>query len=172
MLQMLGAVMIILGGIGIGYRYIEKDRQTIHTLEKWESIMNMFVSEISYKKQPISFACDEIGERVGGLEGGMLQSVSERIQERNGQIFLSLWKEECFKYCSRVKLEEEERGLLLNFGILTGFEDEYLQKLMIEEQKEKWKNIRLQKQEKHQERKKLILILSTCMGIMTVLVLW
>lgn len=172
MLQMLGAAMIILGGIGIGYSYIEKEKQIIHILETWECIMQMFASEIAYKKQPLSFACDEIGERVGGMEGGMLRSVSKRIQERNRPAFLPLWQEECFNYCNQVKLDEEERNLLLNFGILTGFEDENIQKLMIEEQKEKWKNIRLRKQERHQERKKLILILSSCMGIMTVLILW
>ena len=62
--------------------------------------------------------------------------------------------------------------LLREFGTLTGFEDENMQKKMIEEQAKKWKKIRLQKQEEFQERKRLAIILSSCVGIMIVLILW
>lgn len=172
MLQMLGACMILLGTMGIGYSYIEKERKIICVIEKWEHIMQMFISEITYKKQPLSLACLEIGEKTGGKEGACLTKVAERMQDKSRENFCIIWEKVCLKYCKEEKITMEVQFMLKEFGALTGFEDEEVQKRMIEEQKEKWKNLRLRKQEEHQERKRLILILSSCMGIMIVLILW
>lgn len=172
MLPMLGSFMIIIGGIGIGYSYIDRERKLISTVERWEYIMYMFISEIIYKKQPLSQASFEIGEKIGGKEGAFLKKVSERMQERKIGSFLAAWQEECRKYCIEEKIPQEEQLLLQEFGTLTGFEDEIIQKNLIEEQKEKWKTMRIRKMEEHQERKRLILVLSSCMGIMVVLILW
>lgn len=172
MLQLLGSVMIILGSLGIGYRYVEKNKKIICVIEKWESILQMFISEITYKKQPLSLACREIGEKIGGNEERCLIRISERMQENRRECFSSIWQEESLKYCSEEELPEEEKVLIKEFCRLTGFEDEDIQKKLIEGQREKWKCIRMQKQEEYQERKKLILTLSSCMGLMLVLILW
>ena len=172
MLQILGALMVILGGAGVGYCYAEKERKKIVFIEKWECIMYMFLSEITYKKQPLPLACKEIGERTEGEEGKILKSISERIEKRNGKGFCTIWQEECDGYIYKKKIAGEEQILIREFGILTGFEDENIQKKMIEEQAKKWKNIRLRKQEEYQERKRLVMILSSCVGIMIVLILW
>ena len=172
MLQLLGAVMIILGAMGIGHNYVEKEQKMICLLEKWECIMYMFISEVTYKKQPLSMASKVIGEKIGGKEGNLLKSISEQMEQRNRESFFKVWQKECLQYCKEEKVSEEERLLLQEFGTLTGFEDENVQKKMIEEQKEKWKINRLRKQEEHQERKRLIMVLSSCAGIMIVLILW
>lgn len=172
MLQLLGSVMIIFGVLGIGYGYIEKENKILCVIETWEHIMQMFISEITYKKQPLSLASNEVGEKIGGKEGICLKRISERMQERIRESFFTIWQEECLKYCKEEKVPEEEMRLIQEFGRLTGFEDEEIQKRMIEGQREKWKNLRLRKQEEYQERKRLILILSSCMGLMIVLILW
>lgn len=172
MLQLLGAFMIVLGSYGIGYVYIEKERKIICVIEKWEQIMQMLISEITYKKQSLSLACFEIGEKLRGKEGNCLLRISQRMEERQGESFRNIWDEECLKYCKEERIPTEEQLLIREFGILTGFEDEEIQKCMIVEQTEKWKNIRIRKEKEHLERKRLILILSSCMGFMLVLILW
>lgn len=172
MRQMLGACLILVGCIGIGYRYIVREEKIICVIEKWEHIMQMFISEIAYKKQPLSFACCVVGEKVGGEEGGCLKRVAQRMQERKQQKFGDIWKEEVLKYGEQQKMEEELQVILNEFGILSGFEDEEIQKSMIEGQKEKWKCMRERKQKEHQERKKLVGTLSTAVGLMLVLILW
>lgn len=172
MLQLLGSCLILLGTMGMGYRYIQKEQKIICVIEKWEHIMQMFVSEITYKKQPLAFACHEIGERIGSEEGKCLKIVAERMQSKKRECFWVIWKEECGKYCKKERITEDITELLNEFGVLTGFEDEEIQKRMIEGQGEKWKNLRLRKQKEHQERKRLIWILSSCVGIMLILVLW
>ena len=170
--QILGALFIIIGGLGVGYGYVEKERNRIAFVEKWECIMYLFLSEITYKKQPLCLACQEIGEKTGGEEGIFLKHIGERMEERKGKGFCSIWQEECVRYFQREKMPKEEQLLLQEFGMLTGFEDENMQKKMIEEQARKWKKIRWQKQEEYQERKRLAMILSSCVGIMIVLILW
>ena len=172
MLQILGAFMVIIGGLGIGYCYIEKERKKINRIEKWECIMQMFVSEIMYKKQPLAFACYEIGEKIGETEGEVLKKISKSMQEIQRESFQSIWIRECENYCLREKIDRDTMTMIYNFSVLTGFEDEIIQKKMIEEQKEKWKKLRVKLQEELQERKRIILLLSSCLGMVMVIILW
>ena len=172
MLQILGSFMIIIGSLGIGYCYIEKERKKINRIEKWESIMQMFVSEIMYKKQPLFLACYEIGEKIGETEGEVLKKISRNMQEIKRESFHSIWKRECESYCLREKIDRETMAMINNFAVLTGFEDEIVQKKMIEEQKEKWKKLRVKLQDELQERKRIILLLSSCLGMVMVIILW
>lgn len=172
MLQILGACMILLGTIGLGYTLIEKEQKIICLMERWEHVMQMFSSEITYKKQPLNLACWEIGEKIGGKEGCYLKEIANRMQENQRSTFNIIWEEECRKYSKKEKITKESAKLLEEFGVLTGFDDENIQKYMIEEQKEKWKHLRLRRQEEYQERKRLIRILSTCMGLILIIILW
>ena len=67
---------------------------------------------------------------------------------------------------------DHEVELIKEFGQMTGFEDEEVHKKMIEIQLEKWRNERIRKQEEFGERKKIILTLSSCIGMMIILILW
>ena len=172
MLQLLGSCMIMLGTMGWGYRYIQKEEKNIDVIERWEQIMQMFISEITYKKQTLPFACIEIGKKIGREEGIYLKTVADRMLNSRRESFLIIWEEECMKYIKQEGLTEEIRENIKQFGVLTGFEDEEIQKRMMEEQKEKWKSLLIRKQKENGERKRLIGILSSCMGIMLILILW
>ena len=172
MLRILGSCMIFFGTMGIGYELIDKKRKIIHVIERWEHIMQMFISEITYKKQPLSFACDVIGEKMGKEEGCFLKRVAKRMQDKRGERFWEAWEEEYLKYSIKEKITEDIRGIIKEFGVLTGFEDEEIQEKLMEEQLKKWKDLRVRKQKEHQERKRLIQILSSCMGLILVLILW
>lgn len=172
MLQMLGAFMIISGFTGMGYCYIEREKKRINQVQIWEQIMQMFISEITYKKQTLALACYEIGEKVGGEEGAVLKKISTSMQQIKRETFHRIWREECQKYCKQEKIDRETGEMIMFFAVMTGFEDEIVQKKMIEEQKEKWKKLRVKLQDEHQERKRVILLLSSCLGIVMVLILW
>lgn len=172
MLQMLGIFSIIFGTLGLGIKIIEKEIKIIGVIEKWGQILQMFLSEIIYKKQPLFLACDEIGKKIDGREGELLKKIGFRMQEDKGGGFKKIWSEEVENYFKEVKINTEAKALIEEFGVLTGFEDEIIQKKMIEEQKEKWKKMEIKIREEHQERKRIILLLSSCLGVMVVLILW
>lgn len=172
MLQMLGACMLILGVTGVGYQYVEKEEKIIRVIERWEHMMQMFISEITYKKQPLALACYEIGEKLGEEEGAYLKEISLQMQKKDSTKFKEIWESKWQKYIEEKGMNEVLRELINEFGILTGFEDETVQKKMIEEQKEKWKGERVKIQKEHRERKRIVLLLSSCLGIIAVLILW
>ena len=172
MLQMLGACMFILGVTGAGYQYVEKEEKIIRVIERWEHMMQMFISEITYKKQPLALACYEIGEKMGEEEEIFLKEISLQMQKRDRSVFKEIWENELVRYWKEKRIDKETKELMKEFGVLTGFEDERVQKKMIEEQKEKWKGKRLKLQKEHEERKRIILLLSSCLGILMVLILW
>lgn len=172
MFQVLGACMVFLGCLGIGYERIRKSKEILRVMEIWEYILQLFVSEIIYKKQPLGYACYEIGKKIGGLEGEYLERISNRINEKQYGCFHQIWNEECTSYCKKIKMPEKVMELIKEFGQMTGFEDGEVHKNMIEMQMEKWRNERVRKQEELLERKKLILTLSSCIGMMIILILW
>lgn len=172
MLQMLGACMVLLGCLGSGYAMIRKSKEVLRIMEQWEYILQMFVNEIMYKKQTLGYACYEIGQKIGGTEGELLERISKRISERQSGCFQQIWKEECMNYCKEVQMPEKAVELIREFGQMTGFEDGEVHKKIIEMQMEKWRNERVRKQEELLERKKIILTLSSCIGMMIILILW
>ena len=172
MLQLLGCGLILFGSIGMGYSYIEKEQKIITVIQTWEHMMQMFISEITYKKQPLSLACYEIGEKIGRKEGEYLKRIVHRMQDKERSTFEKIWRKEWKNYYKEEKINVEIKKLIEEFGALTGFEDEAIQKKMIEEQLEKWKSMRIKMQQEHGERKRLILLLSSGLGVITVLILW
>lgn len=172
MLQLLGCGFILSGSIGMGYSYIEKEQKIIGIIQTWEHMMQMFISEITYKKQPLSLACYEIGEKIRGKEGEYLKRIAHGMQDKGRNTFEKIWCKEWKNYYKEEKINSEIKKLIEEFGTLTGFEDEVVQKRMIEEQLEQWKNLRIKMQQEHGERKRLILLLSFGLGVITVLILW
>lgn len=172
MLQMLGACMIFGGCLGVGCGIIRGNNKIILMMETWEYILQMFISEITYKKETLGHACYEIGEKIGGKEGELLEKICKRTEEKQSENFYQIWEEECTRYCKKEKLPDKTMELIREFGKMTGFEDEDVQKKMIEMQKEKWRNERLKMREELLERKKVILTLSSCLGMMIILLLW
>lgn len=172
MLQVLGACMVLCGSLGVGYAIIRRNKEILFRMETWEYILQMFVSEIIYKKQTLDEACYEIGEKTGGTEGELLERICRRISEKKSKSFSEAWEEECRNYCKKIRMPAREVELIKEFGQMTGFEDEEVHKKMIEIQLEKWRNERIRKQEEFWERKKIILTLSSCIGMMIILILW
>ncbi|MBR5597888.1 MAG: stage III sporulation protein AB [Lachnospiraceae bacterium] len=171
MLKIAGSICIMLGTSGIGFLYIQKEREKIMFAQMWENIMQMFLSEISYRKQSLAFAGYEIGEKIGGREGECFQRIFERMQQYRGEGFANIWIEEWNLYFKERKLQEEEKKLIEEFAVFTGFEDEVIQIKLVEEQREKWKERKLTIRKGQLERERIVWTISLCAGIVLILVL-
>lgn len=171
MLHLLGIIFIIGGMTGLGISYLEKEKQRINLLETWEYISEMYISEISYKKQMLSLASIEIGKKVQGMEGRVLVNIGEKLSERQEDFFQKIWQQEWKKVLKECVLRKEEKNMILDFSLFTGFESEDIQMKMIENQREKFKRIRELAQEENKEKKKVILVLSFSAGMLLVLIL-
>lgn len=172
MLQLLGACLILVGSFGFSCLFIENDKKKLRSLDHWEKILQMFQSEIAYKKQPLIFAIEEIAEKMSGEEKNYLENVRNRMEENPAASFLQIWSEEGKNYAKREKMSPEEIGLIQELGVMTGFEDEKLQVKFMKEQERKWQEVKREKQKEYQERKKLVWTLGGSMGTVLILLLW
>lgn len=172
MLRLLGVILILGGMWGVGARYLEREKNRIQLLEKWEYIFSLLESEITYKKQPLSLAGREIGIKVKGEEGKILQKISEEIENGQGESFFYIWQEQWEDYLKKSNLAREEQDTIRDFSTFIGYEEEKLQNEMISMQKEKIKAFRIRVQEENREKQRIVLLLSSCGGILLVLVLW
>ncbi len=171
MQRVLGAIFVITGFLGIGYFYIEKEKQKIVFIEIWDNVLSMFTNEIAYKKQSLSLAAYEIGQKVEGKVGMCFQRIHERMTEKDREGFSRIWKEEWGNYIKLNKNYQKEAKLIEEFAYLTGFEDEEVMVKMIEEQQRKWRSLRREVMEGQQERKKIVWTLSICFSLMLILIL-
>ncbi len=172
MLQLLGAGLILMGSLGYACLFIEKENRVIKRMENWEIILQMFQSEITYKKQPLIFALDEISGKLTGEEGRYLKKIRDRMFENKNESFAKIWSKESEIYAKKEKLTKEEESLIKEFGIMTGFEDEMLQIKFIEEQEKKWQVLKGKRQKEHQERKRIVWTLGGSIGLILILILW
>ena len=171
MLHLLGAVLVVIGMVGFGMSYLERERQRISLLEKWEYIMELYLNEIIYKKQPLSLASIEVGRKIQGCEGEVLRRIGEKLGNGMEDFFSEVWKKEWKNILKELELSKEEKELVIQFQTFTGFENEEIQKNMILVQQEKWKKIRERAQDENREKKKIILVLSFSVGMLIVLIL-
>lgn len=171
MFRLLGGILIIGGMTGLGRLYVKNIQLKIEELERWEYIFQLFQSQITYKKQPLPLACREIGGKISTKEGAVLVNIGEKIGNGQGAGFRKEWEKHWQPYLQDSYLSQEEKNCVLEFGTFTGFEEEMLQNNMLKQQQEKIRNFRLQVQEETREKKRVIMLLSSCAGILLVLIL-
>lgn len=172
MLQLLGACMILTGTLGYAYLSIEKENRKIRRMETWEKILQMFQSEIEYKKQPLLFALNDIANKMSGEERKYLEKVGASMGQNQSESFSTIWIKESDSYIKKEKVTTEEEGLIKEFGRMTGFEDEKLQMKFIEEQRVKLQTLRVKWQKEHLERKRIVWTLGGSIGVILILILW
>ena len=171
MQKILGAVFIIGGCLGMGYFYIEKEKQKVNFAQMWDDVLAIFLNEISYKKQSLAFAAYEIGQKIDGEEGSCFRKIYDRMMEHNRDDFSNIWIEEWESYSKKNKIAYKEKKLIEEFVYVTSFDDTEILIKMIEEQQKKWRNLRMEIIEGQKERKKIILTLSVCFSLMLILIL-
>lgn len=171
MQKLLGVMFVITGSLGMGYFYLEKEKQKINFIEMWDNVLSMFTNEIVYKKQSLVFAVYEIGQKIGGKEGECFTQIYRRMVNQKYEGFSKIWKDEWNTYCNNKKSGFKEKALIEEFTNVTGYDDEEILVKIIEEQQKKWRNLREEIVEGQQERKKIVWTLSICFGLMLILIL-
>ena len=171
MQKLLGAIFVITGFLGMGYSYMEKEKQKIFFTQIWDNVLDMFSNEIAYKKQSLAFATYEISQKIGGKEGECFRRIYPRMTKDHREKFAHIWMEEWDKYLKNRNATERERKLVEEFTAVTGFDDEEILVKMIDEQQKKWRELRKEIVEGQQERKKIVWTLSVCSSLMLILIL-
>jgi len=171
LLDLLGGILIIAGSAGFGYLYMEKERKRIEILERIAYIFKLLKSEITYKKQPLPYACKVSGEKIPDREGGVLIEIADAMERREGLGFSEIWRNSWQAYLQASCLSEEEKSRILDFASFIGYEEEALQENMMEHQCREFTLMAGKVREELEKKKRVVVTLSTCLGILFVLIL-
>lgn len=98
MVRFLGGVMILLGTVGLGFRYRDQFYERVKVLCKLIHILEMMKSEIGYSKSTMPECCLHIGKTIMGMDRtdrvigeGMVQ-VYELMRKNDGYSFSYIFK--------------------------------------------------------------------------------
>lgn len=170
MLDLLGSILIIGGMTGFGFLYLEKEKKRMDELGHVAYLFMLLKSEVSFKKQPLPCACRTSGEKLQERIGKVLKEIADEMDTGRGG-FKELWKEKWKIYLRTSFLSQEEQKKVLNFSGFIGYEEESMQENMMEQQVEEFTRLKDRVREELEKKRKVVLTLSSCMGILFVLIL-
>lgn len=171
MLDLLGVALIIGGMTGFGISYLEQEQDKVKELEEFSYLFRLLKSEIMFKRQNLPDACKMAGEKLGGEKGKILLSITEAMDYGDGGNFSELWRQKWRKWAERSNLGKEERQRVIGFSFFVGYEEDGLQEKMIGNQVEEFNRMAEEKREELKEKRRVVLLLFSCMGILIALIL-
>lgn len=169
--HLLGSILVIGGMTGFGILYTEKEKRRIEQLENIAYMFRLLMSEIAYKKQPLPYACRAAGLKIKTKEGEILKSIAEEMELGKGRTFEQIWREKWKTYLEASSLSGQEQMKMTDFSSFSGYEEEELQTGMMEEQMQQFAARCNKVREELEKKKRIILLLSSCTGILLVLIL-
>ena len=171
MLDLLGGVLVIGGMTGFGFLYLEKGQRRVEELKRLAYLFKLLKSEITFKKQPLPFACRASGEKIREREGRILEAIAGDMEEGNGMNFREIWRSRWKEQLQLSMLSEYEKNKVLEFSSFVGYEEETLQENMMECQVEEFTLLAEKVRDELEKKKRVVLLLSSCTGILFVLIL-
>ncbi len=171
MTDLLGGILLIGGSFGLGCLYLEKEKRRMEELKRMAYLFRLMKSEITFKRQPLPYACKASGEKLSGEVGRILEEISEEMEAGKGESFAGLWREKWRSYIKESTLSKEEQSRVLEFASFVGYEEIQMQENMMEGQIEEFILLAGKVREELEKKKRVVLTLSTCLGIIFVLIL-
>ena len=92
-------------------------------LEQLRKMILLLKGEILYAHSPLEEALEQAGRKSDGVLASFFIQVASRIQDREGEVFFELWKEEIQNHKRNFLFTEKECAELKAFGEHLGYLD-------------------------------------------------
>lgn len=133
MFRIAGAVLVVIGCTGLGFRYRQELKEGLRSLYQIRQIMELMISEISYSKATLPECCRQAGLKSEEPYRSALISIYEQITEKSGVSFAGCWQEEMGKCLKGLPVSAAERDMVLGFAECSGLTDNRMQIRAIEQ---------------------------------------
>lgn len=133
MIRLMGAVLIILGSIGISYSLICDMRKAVELKKDMIKLLQLLESEIRHRKLNLSECFMAIADRMSGPVSVFLSELAEELQYKTGTPLSELWQDKVKQHFEQPNdrfaavLKENEIVQLCRFGAELGFSDQTMQ---------------------------------------------
>ena len=170
MLHLLGVILVLVGFIGGGIYFCDKEENKIKILTEWKRSLQILCNEIIVRQQPLLFALEETEKRLQGEVAIFYKKVNNEMKERKEEL-LEVWKKELKIYLKKSLLSTEGKKIIETLEEVLGYEDQKIQLGMLQTEIEIIENYRKEIEKEKKEKKKIILLLSICSGASLILLL-
>ena len=158
MLHLLGIILVLIGFIGGGIYFCDKEENKIKILTEWKKSLQILCNEIIVRQQPLLFALEETEKRLQGEVAIFYKKVNNEMKERKGEL-LEVWKKELKIYLKKSLLSIEGKKIIETLEEVLGYEDQKIQLGMLQTEMEIIDNYRKEIEKEKKEKKKIILLL-------------
>ena len=109
MLKLIGALLVIAGGIGMGFSYRQEMQDRLYHTKMLHRIIELLESEIGYSKATLPEACGNVASRLPKPYIDGLEKVREIMNSNRGLTFLFVWKQEMGKSLTDITIGKREK---------------------------------------------------------------
>lgn len=122
-IKWIGALCVVCASAGLGISCSNQWKEHLRTAEELRKMIFLLKGEILYAKSPLGEAFERVGKRCQGPLGTFFTEVAGRIEERNGEPFYTIWKNEVDKLGRDCELSGKDKQELSAFGEHLGYLD-------------------------------------------------
>lgn len=168
-MKIIGVIIVILASWGYGSGLIQRLNQHKEQLFSLREMIELFLGEIQYGKQPLQEACMQIGNRMKSPFKEVLCSIGQRISEKKYESFEMVWREQFQMKEKEFLFTEQEKMVLYGVGKNLGYLDVDTQIRHLQIYKNEVNGLLEQLEKTMKEKKKVYRSVSLMVGAMVIL---
>lgn len=127
MLKIIGFIFVISASSLLGFVSSNDYKVRIDDLLYIKNVIIMIRGEIKYQKAPLPEAFYHVGKRVKAPFDTFLLAISERLENKDGDTFSHIWKDEISKNLIGTRLLKKDLNLFMQIGEQLGYLDNEMQ---------------------------------------------
>ena len=171
MLKLIGALLVIVGGAGMGLSYRQEMQDRLYHTKILHRIIDLLGSEIGYSKATLPEACGIIATRLPKPYLDGLEKIREIMNSNSGLTFLFVWKQEMGKCLTGINVGKRDRDIFLNFPEINGYIDNMTQLKTLERCKYELGKAISTQEEKIENKSKVVMSMGLIGGLFLTIVL-
>ena len=122
-LKLAGSLLVTCSCGALGLWKAGQWKEHLGMLEQLRKMILLLKGEILYAHSPLEEALEQAGRKSEGVLASFFIQVASRIQDREGEVFFELWKEEIQNHKRNFLFTEKECAELKAFGEHLGYLD-------------------------------------------------
>ena len=127
MLRLAGIVLLMMGCTGLGINKVSEEKRRIRELREIRRMVLRIQNEMVYGKRTLPEICLLFSQCMEEPYKGAFLAVFKKLEENDGTVLKTMWKEQ-MEVCMRgLPLKEEEKNVLKNLPEHLGMMDEKMQ---------------------------------------------
>lgn len=168
-MKVMGVILVMLASWGYGSGLIRRLNQHREQLFSLGELIELFLGEIQYGKQPLQEACIQIGNRMQPPFKEVLCAIGQRISEKKYESFEMVWYEQFQNKGKEFFFTEQEKVVLYGVGKNLGYLDIDAQVRHLWLYKNEVNGLLEQLEKTMKEKKKVYRSVSLMVGAMVIL---